>query len=275
MKGEESVMQSKDIILHVAEETAEVMEDITEQLFDETDARFNEIAEAIQESIEKIQNVHTFISDYASASEKRSMSSQDNISLKLVKISESLDKLSAICDEDFSASNEKSERLLCLVEETSSELQLIKQNLLASIDADKAINSLLQNELDIITEKIVDVLVQENAITDLLSKSNTSEKLDKLLSISSSLQDILSDESQAIDNVNQVITSFKAQSNKNTNALDEKLNSIMKAVNELAEEIGNISRKQEEMIARQLDCEKALEYLKLPFYKKWVYKGEE
>ena len=42
-------MQSKDVILQVADETAEVMEEISEQLFDETNARFDVIDKAIAE----------------------------------------------------------------------------------------------------------------------------------------------------------------------------------------------------------------------------------
>lgn len=41
-------MQSKDVVLQVADETAEVMEEISEQLFDETDARFDEVIECIE-----------------------------------------------------------------------------------------------------------------------------------------------------------------------------------------------------------------------------------
>jgi len=72
-------MQSKDIILQVSEETAEVMEEISEQLFDESEARFDEIVEAIGDSIKKIEKLYSDFTRYAGETDKKLFSNQTDV----------------------------------------------------------------------------------------------------------------------------------------------------------------------------------------------------
>ena len=60
-------MQSKDIVMQVSEETAEVMVEISEQLMEKTDVRFDEVVEAISESADTLRNCSTLIEQLLSS----------------------------------------------------------------------------------------------------------------------------------------------------------------------------------------------------------------
>ncbi len=87
-------MQTKDVILQVSEETAEVMEEISDQLLDESKARFDEIADAIKDAAGKFELLQIEFKGATDSFDKLIAVNQSEIIEKVVDISQVIQEVS-------------------------------------------------------------------------------------------------------------------------------------------------------------------------------------
>lgn len=228
-------MQSTDVILQVADETAEVMEEISEQLFDQTDARLKEVINALNE----------LQSDYIeriTKSDEQIDANQSEVMGKLRAISEALSDIKAESSGQAAELNEKSDRLIELSTELPQLLQSLSGQLSSEAEAhfDKFCNDLQALQSDYIEHtKKSDEQINSNqfevmgrisaiseALSDIRENNNgqaaeLNEKSDRLIALSTEIPQLLKAVSSDVAAVSDNCSSISEQLSTSAAALKE------------------------------------------------------
>lgn len=222
-------MQSKDVVLQVADETAEVMEEISEQLFDETDARFDEV-------IECIEKFCSDFAEYTNRANKQAKANQEEVLGKIEPVLAALEKLNSDSNGQAAGLHTKSDHILSALSEITQLLQDLSKD--ASSASDKC-NSILE---------------QLKASASLLQETNGK---------------VLSQETANME----LIKSLSVKSDAAVKELSGRIGEIVVGLEAVSSSMKLITEQQNAIIQKQAELEKDVQYLKLPFYKRWFTRG--
>lgn len=301
-------MQSKSIIMQVSEETAEVMEGISGQLFEESEARFDEILEAVEGSIEKIENLYTDFTGYVGNYEKQATSNQMEVIGKFVIVSEALDSLKIDVREQAIQSNSKIECLIEIVADVHQLVKTVSQNIsevaesastfeadllqkIASLaedlkliqkfeleitkkldadDSDKKLTA-IQERISGIEREITQNASALSGVSDALNACNII--INQLLSSARILIDNDEKSNAAIERTAEGLNSLFKENEQSSTVMLEKMAEIVSRLDTVSHSIQRLSNQQIEIVERQAELDRDVQYLKLPFYKRWFTKG--
>ena len=156
-------MQSKDIILQVADETAEVMEEISEQLFDETDARFDEV-------IKHLEKLCSDFTGYAGKSDQQTQANQTEVLQKFEPVLEALSKLDADGSGQAVELKAKSDSIIAVLNEISQLLQGLSEDVLSTSGKCNSISEQLREFVSASQAGSEKLLVTEESNAEFLKK---------------------------------------------------------------------------------------------------------
>lgn len=286
-------MQSKDIILQVSEETAEVMEEISEQLFDESEARFDEIVEAIGDSIKKIEKLYSDFTGYAGKTDTTLSSNQTDVLNRFGDVLDALSDFKKYASEQSIKIEEKNDRLIEIVADVSQLIQAVSKIISESSETAKEVETTLLQAVNGLVENLMQIQKIQADIVDKLNSDDSREKLtftlNKLSEIEQEIQqtkDTLGNVSDTLHNGNtlieQMLSSVKGlqeneerilvASRKNDDKVDELGKQSQESSKLLLEKVGDVltcletlSHTIKAVADKQAELEK---YLKLPFFKR-------
>ena len=231
-------MQSKDIVMQVSEETAKVMEEISEQLLEES-ADLDEVVEAIEEAIKKVENLYTEFTGYVGNSNKQQTLNHTELMDNFTGLLDVIEMFRKDDGEQAVQSNEK-------LDSTLNKLVGIEKEIRQINDATGSIYDTLQNHNEF-NERL------------LSSVNRLKENDEKILNVSG-------ENGKKADELGK-------QTEENAKLLFEKMDDISTCLDAISRSVQTISQKQDELFEKQADIEKDVQYLKLPFFKKWFTKG--
>lgn len=227
-------MTSKDVILQVADETAEIMEEISEQLFDETDARFDEIAEAIAKSVTKIEKLYVDFTGYTEAYDKKAKDNQAEIISKFKGLQDGLVGLKDESKEDYNRVEEKVTRLITITSELPALIKTISKEVGAAFESSREADEVVIDAVRDLSESLLKVQEMQTAITQHINTDDTCKKLGILSEKLSETEKRIQTEKATVDRMSETLDRFG-------------------------------------LVLDRLEAD--VKYLKLPFYKRWFTKG--
>lgn len=301
-------MKSKDVILQVADETAEVMEAISEQLFDETDARFDEIAESIEESVEKIEKLYAGFSGYTETSDKRSKDNQAEVISKFKGLLDGLDDIKNESKEDSARVEEKVAQLITITSKLPGLIKTISEEIGEASQSSKEADEVIIDAIRTLSESLLKVQEMQTFINEKINTGDVREKLSILLEKLSETEKGIRAETIAVGRMSEILDRYgivldrlassmetsqnsadKILSAEEANAdsikklagrssetsaeLMDKIGEVLSGLDALSTSVRSISERQAEICIQQDRFEADVKYLKLPFYKRWFTKG--
>lgn len=301
-------MKSKDVILQVAHETAEVMEEISEQLFDETDARFDEIAEAIAESAEKIENLYADFSEYTETS-KKSEDNQGDLISEFKGLKEDFETLKKENKKNVGKVEEKMTRLITDTSELPALIKDVSEQIGTTSQSSKEAEENIMEAVGTLSESLLKIQEMQTSMTEKMKKDDFREKLGILSEKLSETEKSIRTETATVGRMSETLDGYgsvldrldssmkTAQNNadkilatEEANAdsikklgersvetsaeLIGKLGEVLSCLDALSASVRSVAERQEEIHTKQDRLEADMEYLKLPFYKRWFSKGK-
>ena len=301
-------MQSKDVILQVADETAEVMEEISEQLFDETNARFDVIDKAIAESVKKIEKLYADFTGYSEASDKRVNDNQIEVVSKLKELQDDLAGFKNKSEEAYTRVEEKATQLITITSELPALIKIISEEVDTVYQYSKDSDKVIIDDMRVISQNILKVQEELTAITKKINEDDIGEKLNILFEKISETKNNIQTEmiaigriSETLDRCSFVLERIASDMNNYQNDMDKillaeevnadsvrklaeqngetsreliaKLSEVLDFLGKLSTSVQSIAEQQAEFSTKQSRLEEDIKYLKLPFYKRWFMKG--
>lgn len=301
-------MQSKDVILQVSDETAEVMEEISEQLFNETDARFDVIDKAIAESVKKIEKLHADFTGYSEASDKRFNDNQVEVVSKLKELQDDLAGFKNKSEEAHTRVEEKSTQLITITSELPALIKIISEEVDTVYQYSKDSDKVIIDDMRVISENILKVQEELTAITKKINEDDIGEKLNILFEKISETKNNIQTETIAIGRISETLArcsfvleriasdmnnyqndmdkilvaeevnadsvrKLAEQNGENSTELIAKLSEVLDFLGKLSTSVQSTAEQQAEFSTKQSRLEEDIKYLKLPFYKRWFMKG--
>lgn len=301
-------MQSKDIVMQVSEETAEVMEEISEQLMEESDARFDEVVEAIEEAVKKVESLYAEFTGYAGNSNKQLTSNQAELMDKFGTVLDAIGVFRKEIGEQTVQSNEKVDRLIAIMADVPQLVQAVSNSISESDDARGKFETTLLEDVKGLAQSLVELQKLQSDVMDKLNADDSQEKLISALNKLADIEKEILQAKDAIGNVSvtlrncntlieQLLSSVKGlqendekilnvggentkkadelgkQTEETSKLLFEKMGDILTCLDTLSHSVQTISEKQNELCEKQVELDKDVKYLKLPFFKRWFTKG--
>lgn len=294
-------MKSKDIIMQVSKETADVMDDISEQLMEESDARFDEVVEAIEEAVRKVESLYTEFTGFASNSNSQLTSNQGELMNKFASVLDTIEEFRKEVGEQTVQSNIKVDRLIEIMVDVPQLIQAVSRSISDATDARSEAEATLLQAVEGLAHSLTELQKVQSDVMDKLNSDDSHEILVSTLNNLSDIEKEILQTKEAIGDVSNTICDCKAlvdrllssvkglqendkkiltvgienekkvdelgkQTDENSKLLIDKMDDILACLDALSHSIQTISEKQTEL-------DKDVKYLKLPFFKRWFTKG--
>ena len=297
-------MAGKDIIFQVSEETANVMDEISNLMYEEADEKFEEIKQVVTDAIRRIEDFEDAFEEFANKTKRNAINKEDilgkfdEIKLNLDEVKRCNDEqflelrnkevdLSEVVDitrelvreiiesikkmegetlntkEDIRENSEKISEKICLVEDS---VKLLAEKIAA--ESVKNIIDELDNNFLSIKEKTTDCENKINEVSDKLNGSVEDTK-NMTVCINEYYRTIKEEQEVVLQKSNDLLLE-----NQQIKGMISNLEEMMKTICSMTSSINQVAEIQKEIVAKQETIEKDINYLKLPFYKKWFMKGE-
>lgn len=297
-------MAGKDIIFQVSEETANVMDEISNLMYEEADEKFEEIKQVVTDAIRRIEDFEDTFEEFANKTKRNAINKEDilgkfdEIKLNLDEVKRCNDEqflelrnkevdLSEVVDitrelvreiiesikkvegetlntkEDIRENSEKISEKICLVEDS---VKLLAEKIAA--ESVKNIIDELDNNFLSIKEKTTDCENKINEVSDKLNGSVEDTK-NMTVCINEYYRTIKEEQEVVLQKSNDLLLE-----NQQIKGMISNLEEMMKTICSMTSSINQVAEIQKEIVAKQETIEKDINYLKLPFYKKWFMKGE-
>lgn len=280
-------MATKDVVFQVSQETADVMEEISEQLFDETQARFDEIVEAIEESVRKIGELYETLMDHVGNSGQQAVSNQETL---LCQFGSVLDALRAF-REDVQGNNRQTEaqtqRLLEMLAEVPQLIHGVSVRVSEAAETANTMETTLLQAVGALAEDLKRLHELDADIARKLKENDSREQMAATQSKLSAIEGEIKENSATLSHCNRLIDQI-LDCSKNLLVAHEKTadqlqglteenrhstKALMDKLSELSASLETLSQRQLEIMNKQSKMEQDIQYLKLPFFKRWFKKG--
>ena len=297
-------MAGKDIIFQVSEETANVMDEISNLMYEEADEKFEEIKQVVTDAIRRIEDFEDAFEEYANKTKRNAINKEDILG-KFDEIKLNLDEVKRCNDEQFLELRNKEVDLSEVVDITRELVREIIESIkkvegeTLNTKEDIRENSekisekicLVEDSVKLLAEKIaaesVKNIIDELDNNFLSIKAKTTDCENKINEVSDKLNGSVEDTKNMTVCINEYYRTIKEEQevvlqksndllleNQQIKGMISNLEEMMKTICSMTSSINQVAEIQKEIVAKQETIEKDINYLKLPFYKKWFMKGE-
>ena len=297
-------MAGKDIIFQVSEETANVMDEISNLMYEEADEKFEEIKQVVTDAIRRIEDFEDAFEEYANKTKRNAINKEDILG-KFDEIKLNLDEVKRCNDEQFLELRNKEVDLSEVVDITRELVREIIESIkkvegeTLNTKEDIRENSekisekicLVEDSVKLLAEKIaaesVKNIIDELDNNFLSIKAKTTDCENKINELSDTLNGSVEDTKNMTVCINEYYRTIKEEQevvlqksndllleNQQIKGMISNLEEMMKTICSMTSSINQVAEIQKEIVAKQETIEKDINYLKLPFYKKWFMKGE-